>query len=115
MAKNHPFFHKVKRNLYIMDQLLNDENNSKMVNTDTVVGNQVDSLSFDNIHRSNSAGPAQASIKKSRTRRGSVQGLKSSNFGYSSIMKWSFKNNPNAEFFRRSMLPFYLLKDDSGW
>mmetsp|Transcript_38153 Transcript_38153/g.58184 ORF Transcript_38153/g.58184 Transcript_38153/m.58184 type:complete len:92 (+) Transcript_38153:329-604(+) len=30
-------------------------------------------------------------------------------------MKWSFKNNPNAEAFRRSMLPFYLLKDDSGW
>ena len=30
-------------------------------------------------------------------------------------MQWSFKNNPNAEEFRRSMLPFYLLKDDSGW
>lgn len=30
-------------------------------------------------------------------------------------MNWSFKNNPNAEAFRRSMLPFYLLKDDSGW
>jgi hypothetical protein len=29
-------------------------------------------------------------------------------------MKWSFKNNKNAEEFRRSMLPFYLLKDDSG-
>lgn len=29
-------------------------------------------------------------------------------------MKWSFKNNKNAEDFRRSMLPFYLLKDDSG-
>jgi hypothetical protein len=30
-------------------------------------------------------------------------------------MKWSFKNNPNAEAFRRQMLPFYLLQDDSGW
>lgn len=29
-------------------------------------------------------------------------------------MKWSFKNNPNAEAFRKQMLPFYLLKDDSG-
>jgi len=33
----------------------------------------------------------------------------------SANMQWSFKNNPNAEAFRRSMLPFYLLKDDSGW
>ena len=29
-------------------------------------------------------------------------------------MKWSFKNNASAEEYRRSMLPFYLLKDDSG-
>ena len=41
--------------------------------------------------------------------------FKSSSFACSTIMKWSFKNNPNAEAFRRNMLPFYLLKDDSGW
>ena len=29
-------------------------------------------------------------------------------------MKWAFKNNRNAEEFRRSMLPFYLLKDSQG-
>ena len=29
-------------------------------------------------------------------------------------MKWAFKNNKNAEEFRRSMLPFYLLKDSQG-
>jgi len=40
---------------------------------------------------------------------------KSSTFKCSTVMKWSFKNNHNAEAFRRSMLPFYLLKDDSGW
>ena len=28
------------------------------------------------------------------------------------IFKWSFRNYPNAEAFRRSMLPFYLLKED---
>lgn len=28
------------------------------------------------------------------------------------IFKWSFRNNPNAEAFRRTMLPFYLLKED---
>lgn len=39
----------------------------------------------------------------------------SDSFACSKIMKWSFKNNPNAEAFRRSMLPFYLLNDDSGW
>jgi len=38
----------------------------------------------------------------------------SSSFICSHIMKWSFKNNPNCELFRRCMLPFYLLKDDSG-
>jgi len=27
-ARNYPFFYKIKRNLHIMDQLLNDENNS---------------------------------------------------------------------------------------
>jgi hypothetical protein len=41
--------------------------------------------------------------------------FQSSSFACSTIMKWSFKNNPNAEAFRRNMLPFYLLKDDSGW
>lgn len=28
---------------------------------------------------------------------------------------WSFRNNPNAEDFRRCMLPFYLLKEDKDW
>jgi len=35
-------------------------------------------------------------------------------FACSNAMKWSFKNNPNSEAFRKQMMPFYLLKDDSG-
>lgn len=31
---------------------------------------------------------------------------------HNTIFHWSFRNNPNAEAFRRSMLPFYLLKED---
>ena len=34
---------------------------------------------------------------------------------HNEVFNWSFRNNPNAEAFRRSMLPFYLLKEDLDW
>jgi hypothetical protein len=57
--------------------------------------------------------PRSFSAPRAQNRSNAHLGIKSS-FSYSSIMKWSFKNNKNAEDYRRSMLPFYLLKDDSG-
>lgn len=33
--ENYPFYHKVKRNLYIMEELLNDENNAKNIDADS--------------------------------------------------------------------------------
>jgi hypothetical protein len=75
-AKNYPFYYKIKRNLYIIEQLLNDENNLQFLGAkeaDDFVANK------------------QGSSKKKQQ----------SNFAFSPIMKWSFKNNPNAEAFRR--------------
>ena len=31
------------------------------------------------------------------------------------VFNWALRNNKNAETFRRSMLPFYLLKEDKDW
>lgn len=75
-AKNYPFYYKIKRNLYIIEQLLNDENNLQFLGAkeaDDFVANK------------------QGTSKKKEQ----------SNFAFSPIMKWSFKNNPNAEAFRR--------------
>lgn len=106
--ENYPFFHKVKRSLYIIEELLNDENNSKNPegesNTDEGGGNR----KWAN-ERSNKSKTQNRAVKSG----GGV--YFSDSFACSKIMKWSFKNNPNAEAFRRSMLPFYLLNDDSGW
>jgi hypothetical protein len=34
---------------------------------------------------------------------------------HNEIFNWALRNNPNVEQFRRSMLPFYLLKEDKDW
>lgn len=120
--KNYPFYQKVKRNLYIMEQLLIDDNND--TTRATIESAPVDDIEKANDKRSKSAGKGKNnhlqvnSINKARSksaksfRQRGAQHI--SSFSFSHIMKWSFKNNPNAENFRRQMLPFYLLKDDSG-
>ena len=89
--KYYPFFHKVQRNLYIMEELLDFESSER----DISIGKKDDAQ--------------DTSVKRD----GGL--FFSDSFACSKSMKWSFKNNPNAEAFRRSMLPFYLLNDDSGW
>jgi hypothetical protein len=74
--RNYPFYYKIKRNLYIIEQLLNDENNLQFLGA-----KEADDF----------AAKQQGSTKKKEA----------SNFAFSPIMKWSFKNNPNAEAFRR--------------
>ena len=84
--RNYPFYYKVKRNLYIIQQLLED----------SASGDQNEEID---------------SSEKKIHRRGQASCFESTN----EAIKWAFRNNPNAEAFRRSMLPFYLLKEDKDY
>jgi hypothetical protein len=124
--ENYPCYQKVKRNLYIIEQLLNDENNAKLMGQvgDTILNNEMQqaySLDGNNADDRRLQQRAQGARQNNKSKNQN-RALKSGggvyfndSFAHSPIMKWSFKNNPNAEAFRRSMLPFYLLNDDSGW
>lgn len=145
--KNYPFYQKIKRNLYMMEQLLTDQTShpdfgqaAKAIIQNNEQGENTTTPDIDTIKRdlevknrsksapSNNSKQASAAAKKLEETKGTEKRSKSltldknrkknfiigSAFACSHIMKWSFKNNPNAEAFRKQMLPFYLLKDDSG-
>jgi len=86
-SRNYPFYYRVKRDLYVTQQLLQaaDAKNS---------GLEDDQDQSDKIGR----GKSSSSVK--------ITCFEDDN----ESLNWSFRNNITAETFRRSMLPFYLLK-----
>lgn len=86
-SRNYPFYYRVKRDLYVTQQLLQaaDAKNS---------GLEDDQDQSDKIGRRKSS----SSVK--------ITCFEDDN----ESLNWSFRNNITAETFRRSMLPFYLLK-----
>lgn len=96
---NYPFYYQAKRNLHIMKTLLEDT---------TSLQTEHEGHSVDEEGKAQPTAASKIANVKSLNR---ISSFEDDN----AAIQWSFRNNPNAEAFRRSMLPFYLLKEDKDW